>query len=150
MLGENMSQVQYLILTGSQKPYSDIDIFMVSDSGYVNWDLGWLDIYGRNIQELDEHVRNLDFSTCQRLLTGEILYGDEREFERIREKIRIQSITRDAILHNHRMSEEISNSSQNPKNKTAQTYRIAAKKMERGVKVLTLEDMLLSTPQKTS
>lgn len=140
----NLTGIDFLILNGSKKPYSDIDIFMVSDYSYVNHDMGWLDIYGRGKDEFKQHIKQLDFSTTQRVLTGELLHGDKREFERIKNQIKTQEITQEAIDHNYNMAEELEKHSKKRKNKTAQTYRIAAKKMERGEKVLKLESILNS------
>lgn len=102
---EKFNTIEFAILYGSKKPYSDIDLFIVSDGikGFFN---GWLDIYSKSRAEFEYSLKMLDLSVLEPLFKGELILGDINEFKRIKEKIRNIRITEEAINYNFTKSEE--------------------------------------------
>ena len=136
---DKLKDIEFLIANGSRKPYSDIDIFMVSNLGYINHDIGWLDIYGRGNNEFRELANNLDISVTERIFNGELIYGDSREFGKIKNEIANIPITQQAITHNEEMIKKIKGYSSND---YFQSYSKNIEALKQGRKPLTLENLL--------
>ncbi len=98
--------IDFIVLYGSQKPQSDIDLFIVSNNSSINYFNGWLDIYELNRQEFNQQSTNLDISVTDPILTGKLIYGDKNYFERLKQKIKNQPITKEAINHNKKETEK--------------------------------------------
>jgi len=92
--------IEFVVLYGSQKPESDIDLFVVSNNPSTNYFNGWLDIYELNREEFNELSTNLDISVTDPLFTGKLIYGDGNHFKRLKEKIQKQIVTQKAVYHN--------------------------------------------------
>jgi len=52
--------IEFIILYGSQKPESDIDLFIVSKNKSKNYFNGWLDVYEVNILEFQDKINKLE------------------------------------------------------------------------------------------
>ena len=98
--GDDIGTVDFALLRGSRKPYSDIDFFVVSDNPTRNIYLGWLDIYEVNKAQFREWSKNLDISVTDPMIQGEIVYGDNNFFEAARKDIIEREITPDAVAYN--------------------------------------------------
>ncbi len=106
LYGSAFGNVDFIILYGSQKSESDIDLFIVSTNPSRNYFNGWLDIYELNREEFNRLSVKLDISVTDPLFTGRLIYGDENSFEQLKQQIRNQPITQDAINHNIAKAEE--------------------------------------------
>jgi predicted nucleotidyltransferase len=93
--------VDFVVLYGSQKPESDVDMFIISNNPSTNYFNGWLDIYELNREEFNQLSNNLDISITDPLFTGKLIYGNRNSFEQLRNKIHNQPITQKAINHNN-------------------------------------------------
>lgn len=93
--------VDFVVLYGSQKPESDIDLFVVSNNPSTNYFNGWLDIYELNREEFNQLSNNLDISVTDPLFTGRLIYGNRNSFEQLKNKIQNQPVTQEAINHNN-------------------------------------------------
>jgi predicted nucleotidyltransferase len=100
--------VDFVVLYGSQKPESDLDLFVVSSNPSTNYFNGWLDIYELNREEFSRLSDNLDISVTDPLFTGRLICGDENSFEQLKQQIQNQQITQEAIRHNLAEAERIS------------------------------------------
>lgn len=89
-----------VILYGSRKSYSDIDLFVVSDSVKSGFN-GWFDVYAVTPDEFEEGIVNLSIAVTDPLFSGEVLFGCDH-----RGRVFNQSITEDAIQYNFRQSDE--------------------------------------------
>ena len=149
-----------VILYGSQKPYADIDLFVVGDKRF-NWFNGWLDIYSVDRNEFDKLVRMFDISVTDLIFTGTKISG-KYELSELQKQILSQPITQEAIKYNFEESERQKQYSQgkllniqtsggpyyslDEREKViaknyATTYRINAEELQRGNKILTLENI---------
>lgn len=88
-----------MLLRGSQKPESDIDLFVVSNNASRNYFNGWLDIYEVNRIEFNDWAKKLDISVTDPIFSGNLIYGNKSYFEKVKRKIKNQPITQEAIIH---------------------------------------------------
>ena len=148
--GSKFSDVDLIVLYGSRKPESDIDIFVVSEDRSVNYDNGWLDIYQLKREEFEELVRKLDISATIGFFTGEPVYDPGGIFCKYRQQIVNQPITSEAINHNYERAEQLKQNllffEDNPeKEKTCigyiDSYTKMADALREGRKLYTLDDM---------
>ena len=84
---------------GSKKPYSDLDILVVS-SEIRDFTNNWLDIYSFTKEQFDYAVSTFDVSVIDPLLKGEFISGDKAYFEQKRKKLIEQPIKQEAIYYN--------------------------------------------------
>lgn len=97
----SFDNIDFAVLYGSQKPESDIDLFVISNNHSTNYFNGWLDIYELNREEFNQLSNNLDISVTDPLFTGRLIYGNINSFEQLKQKIQKQPITQEAINHNN-------------------------------------------------
>jgi hypothetical protein len=144
------ANIDFIILYGSQKPESDIDLFIVSANPSINFFNGWLDIYEINTREFQDLVSNLDISVSDPLFSGKLIYGNSSFFERLKVQVQNQPITQEAIAHNLAKAEEqkeyLSQFSFNDKRKKdcsgyIQSFSQNAEQLALGNKSLTLKNL---------
>jgi len=147
---KKIDSARLVILYGSRKPYSDIDIFMVSDE-IKSFRNEWLDIYAMDQKEFEYSVSVFRISVTDPLLTGDLILGDEYYFEQKKKQIQEQPITQEAIYYNLSKSEEQKNLAKHfPKNSKeyaiatsyAQTYFKNAFFLKQGKRKLTKSCLL--------
>jgi hypothetical protein len=97
--------VEMVLLYGSKKPYSDIDLFIVSEKT-GEFSNNWIDIRTVTQKELDYKLSVFDISLTDPILTGELIIGDESELARIRAQVQQQPITQEGIYYNKIQSKE--------------------------------------------
>ncbi len=98
--GSAFNNVDFVVLYGSQKPDSDIDLFVVSTNPSRNYFNGWLDIYELNRDEFYHALRHFDISVTDPLFSGKLIYGDKNSFEQLKQKVLEQPITPEAVVYN--------------------------------------------------
>ena len=96
---DKINSARLVILYGSRKPYSDIDLFVVSDE-VGNFRNDWLDIYALTPDEFEYSVSVFRISVTDPLMTGEFVLGDEDYFEQKKRQLQEQPITKEAIYYN--------------------------------------------------
>lgn len=106
---ESFENIELIIIYGSKKPESDIDLFIISDKQSKNYFNGWLDIYELNKNEFEKLSANLDISVTDPIFTGELIYGNTNSFEQLKQKIEKQTITQNTIKHNLNEAEKQKN-----------------------------------------
>jgi hypothetical protein len=96
---ENVRTINLAVLYGSRKPYSDMDLLIVSDNikSYTN---KWLDIYAIPKANFEDMTKNFDISIVQPLMTGELIMGERDYFINKKEQLKNQKITLEAIKYN--------------------------------------------------
>ncbi len=92
--------IDFIILYGSRKPESDIDLFVVSTNHSRNYFNGWLDIYELNRNEFYYALDRFDISVTDPLFSGKLIYGDNDVIEKLKEKILKKPITSESISYN--------------------------------------------------
>jgi len=144
----NFSDIDFIILYGSQKPESDIDLFVVSEGESENLFNGWLDLFQLNRGQFEDWVNNLDISITDPLFSGKLIYGDRNYFESLKERVIKMPIDENQIQHNLSRAEKEVYYLQNRVNAPREekifqsyikSYTIAAEELSRGNKILTLQ-----------
>ncbi len=102
---DKISSARLIVLYGSRKPYSDIDLFVVSNK-IKDFKNEWLDIYSLTPKEFEYSVSVFRISVTDPLLTGELALGDKDYFEQKRRQLEEQPITQEAIYYNLIKSKE--------------------------------------------
>ncbi len=97
----------FIVLYGSQKPESDIDLFIVSNNNSANYFNGWLDIYELNKNEFIDLSKKLDISITDPIFSGRLIQGDKTYFEKIKKQIQEEPITQEAIDYNLREAKRL-------------------------------------------
>jgi len=143
---KDFESIDLAILYGSQKPYSDIDLFVVSDkiqSGYNQW----LDIYARTLREFEQDLANFSIAVTDPLFSGRVIVGDSGHQEQLKQRVLKQPITPEAIQYNMQQSEEQGKIAlmypEDSKERSIaesyqQSFRRNAEELQKGNKILTL------------
>jgi len=100
-----LKDIKMVLLYGSKKPYSDIDLFIVSEKS-GDFSNSWIDIRTVTKKELDYKLSVFDISVTDPILTGELIVGNENDLEQKRKKLKQQPITRESIFYNIIRSKE--------------------------------------------
>jgi len=103
--GGRMKDVKLALLYGSRKEFSDIDVYIVSDS-LPEVKTNWLDIRVEKNTEFERKVKFLDSSLVCPLFDAEYIIGDKEYFEKMKNKFRVSPITKEAIRYNLEKSKE--------------------------------------------
>jgi predicted nucleotidyltransferase len=106
LYGNAFDNIDYVVLYGSRKPESDIDLFIISSNPSRNYFNGWIDIYELNKEEFLLHCSNLDISVTDPLFSGELIHGDRYSFDKVKESLEKFPILSQAISHNQMRAEE--------------------------------------------
>jgi predicted nucleotidyltransferase len=96
---DNLNEIQLAVLYGSRKEFSDIDILLVSDKN-LSIESTWLDIRIINPKEFKEKVELFDASIIGPLFNSQYLRGDKDYFEKSKEQMIRQPITKESIEYN--------------------------------------------------
>ncbi|MDP3728006.1 MAG: hypothetical protein Q8R18_00990 [bacterium] len=102
---EQWKNIDMALLYGSQKPYSDMDLFVVSNNSR-NFFNGWLDIYELERTEFHYLLERFDISVTEAISTGTPIHG-ENMWRQAQEQIKTQHIKKNAARHNRRKAEEL-------------------------------------------
>lgn len=105
MYEEDFQTIRLGILYGSKKPYSDIDLFLVSDR-IESARNHWLDVYAVSPEEFEHGLKMLSIAVTDPLFSGRTIIGDPAYHEQLKNRILKQPITQNAINYNIQKSEE--------------------------------------------
>ncbi len=105
LYGSTFGNVDFVILYGSQKPESDIDLCIVSSNPSNKYFNGWLDIAELNREDFQNRRDNLDIALTDAMFSGKLLYGDENQFIQHKQKIIDMPISQEIIEYNRRKSD---------------------------------------------
>lgn len=150
-----VNQSRLILMTGSKKPFSDIDLF--ASSNFLEYAKNpWLDLIVFDEEDFERRVRLFEVQVTNPMLSGEIVSGDKNYLEQKKKQLREQPITEEAIQHNLRKSRETRLNSdlvEDPKSKEvllsySQTYLANAGALREGKRLLTREALLSSHSEK--
>jgi len=96
------NSIKFALVYGSRKPYSDIDIFMVSNNKPLF--LGWLDVYSVDNEHFTYLTNMLDIYVTEALFTGTFITGDRNYYNKVKAKILDLNITTEQINFNLKQS----------------------------------------------
>ncbi len=141
--------IKLLLHFGSKKPFSDIDIFVVSKS-ITSMHSTWIDVRARNYDEIKFGIKLLDPKITDPIMVGDLIYGDKYYLKKIKNEISIQPISEEAIKYNLEKSLFHKNRSKDPslgiylqeKNlRSSKTYLANANALQKGKKILTFSGL---------
>jgi len=104
---------------GSRKPYSDIDLFVVSED-IIDYKNEWINIFTQTKREFEEQLKLFAVSLRDPLLHGELIFGDRSYFGLKKQQWLAQPITENAIRYNIQRHKELK--------EIAKTYPLGHKK----------------------
>lgn len=107
LYGNNFSNIDFVVLYGSKRPNSDIDLFVVTDTETKSRNIynNTFDIYELNRNDFVNLSKNLNISVTDPMFSGELIYGNRNNFEYIKNYLLNKPITEQDINHNLEQSE---------------------------------------------
>jgi len=139
-----------VLLTGSKKSFSDIDLF--TSSNYLqSIKNDWLDLVVFGEEDFEKRVKLFETQVTHPIMAGEFIAGDRNYLQQKRRQLREQPITEEAIQHNFEKSEEQKRRAMDYKENSkerkiglaySQTYLANALALRKGLKLFTKEDLL--------
>lgn len=103
--GERLKNVKLVVLYGSKKEFSDIDVLIISED-LPETDCSWLDVRVENEKDFENMIKMFDVSITNSIVNSELVIGNEQYFKEKRKQLEEQPITREAIKYNMEKSEE--------------------------------------------
>jgi hypothetical protein len=95
---DKIKNVNFALLYGSRKEFSDIDVFIVSDD-FSETD-SWLDVRVYSPQDFERRIGLFDIAATNPIITGDFLFGDKNYFWQLKNQLLFQPITEEAINYN--------------------------------------------------
>ncbi len=144
----SFKDIDFILLYGSQKPESDIDLFIVSEDKSQNLFNGWLDIFQLSRVEFESWIDNLDISVTDPLFSGKLIHGDTNYYENSKQEVIQKPINEKQINHNLARAkkglEYLSTPTYNSREEKIflsylKSYTLTAEELRKGNKVLTLQ-----------
>lgn len=150
----DLSSIDFALVYGSRKPYSDIDLFIVSDN-IPCFSKGWIDVYSVSRNSFSDLLSKMDISITDALFTGELIYGNMDLFENAKIRARDAAISQNAIdfhLNHVSKAKELSDKCTDAGDKRtsaryAVSYYLNAIEMRQGRKPLTLKALIEKYPR---
>ncbi len=155
IFSEDFDSIKLGLVYGSRKPYSDIDLFLVSDR-IKSRNFNWLDVYSIEQDFFEDMVRKLDISITDALFSGSWITGSHRYFNEMKHEVLKVPITQGAIdfhkVHSHRAKELALMAPNSALSRNAMRYNLSyllsARELEQGRKPLTLNRLKSFYPEK--
>ncbi|MFH1065812.1 MAG: hypothetical protein V1734_04890 [Nanoarchaeota archaeon] len=147
---DDFNSIKFAMVYGSRKPYSDIDIFIVSDKLPCKH-FGWLDIYSVDTSTFEDLTAKFDISITEPLFTGQFVCGDRMLAMQTKNKVMGSPITQQAVEFHRQHAEKakqlaLQYPEASAEYQTAMRYNTSylanAKEMEQGRKPLTLANLI--------
>ena len=114
---KNINQSKLVLLTGSKKPFSDIDLF--ASSNYLQpIKNSWLDLVVFDEEDFERRIKLFEVQVTHPIMKGDLVSGDLNYLRQKRRQLQCQSITEEAIRHNLQRAEVNRNFAENSKDET--------------------------------
>ena len=147
---EKLRDVEFALLYGSKKEFSDVDVFMVGRNPLESHS-NFLDVKMKSKRDIQNGVKNFDVRIINPLMTGEFIFGNEVFFKELKKQYLSQCIEERAIKHNlkwhfraERLAEENAENSFLVKKFKgySKTYLANALALREGKRLFTKEELL--------
>lgn len=102
---EKINNSKLILLTGSKKSFSDIDLF-VSSNYLQSIKNNWLDLVVFDERDFEKRIRLFEVQVTYPIMSGEFIAGDENYLQKKRKQLQEQPITEKAIKYNFKKFEE--------------------------------------------
>jgi hypothetical protein len=157
-LRERFNDLEFLIVEGSKKPYSDIDLCAILKNGVKTDDYKHsrnIDFVQYNLSDFEKHLNSFEVFATEPVFTGELVMGDESKFKNLKnitqnnvpsnETCNNLSKKGSKILENSKLYFEYGSFAESIINLAyALSYKTFAEEYSKGGKVLTYEEVLKS------
>ncbi len=146
---EAVNNSRLVLLTGSKKPYSDIDLF--ASSSYLQpTKNNWLDLVAFGEEDFERRVELFEVQVTHPIMKGEFVAGDRKYLQEKRRQLQEQPITEEAIEHNIKKikeNREYAKRTNNEEEKRvsisySQTYLANALALREGKRLFTKEGLI--------
>jgi len=147
---EKFAHIDFIILYGSKRPESDIDLCVVSTNPSAQHFNGWLDIAELNREDFQQRLQNLDIALTDAMFSGELIYGDKNHFTQLKQRVLDNPITKESVGYNITKAQfqrdYLPNYEDNPRMKKlclsyVESFSQNAEMLQRGNKPLTLQNL---------
>ena len=150
---KNVDNSKLILLTGSKKPFSDIDLF--ASSNYLKaTNNGWLDLVVFDEGDFERRINLFEAQVTHPIFAGDFVTGDKDYLEEKRRQLKVQPITEEAIEYNlsrSKYAQQVSDSY--PKNSEerevassySKTHFANALALKEGLRLFTKEELLSSS-----
>lgn len=154
MYKKNFECIEFALVYGSRKPYSDIDIFMVAENIECSY-LGWIDVYSVSRKTFDGLVGKLDISITDPLFTGDFIFGNKECLGKAKSRILSADIKPEHISYHRQHAEKakelaMKHAEGSYEHKSAMRYSLSynanANELEKGNRPLTLKELIRKYP----
>ncbi len=145
---ENIDKSRLILLAGSKKPFSDIDLF--ASSNYLpSTKKQWLDLVVLDEKDFERRLKLFEVQIICPISSGEFVAGDKKYWEQKKKQLLEQPITNDAIQYNLKLSKEQRELAliYPPEERKiglsySQTYLANALALKKGKRLFTKEDLI--------
>jgi len=146
---EAVNTSRLILLTGSKKPFSDIDLF--ASSTYLQPAKNhWLDLVVFDEEDFERRVKLFEVQITLPIMEGEFVAGDKSYLQQKRRQLQEQPITEEAIEHNIKKikeNKEYAKRTNNEEEKRvsisySQTYLANALALREGRRLFTINDLI--------
>ncbi len=146
---EAVNNSRLVLLTGSKKPFSDIDLF--ASSNYLQPAKNdWLDLVAFDEEDFEKRIGLFEVQLTLPIMEGEFVAGDKSYLQQKRKQLQDQPITEEAIKHNFEKSEKERIASEETNDEVLRevfssyslTYLANAFGLQQGKRLFTKEDLL--------
>jgi len=150
IFGRKLERTRLVLHFGSGKPFSDIDLFIVSSDVPSTYD-PWLDVRAYKHQDMTGGIKVLNPMITDPIIVGRLVFGDEDYLEELRRKILVQPITEEAIRFNLReyetekkrsKDESLGKHLQDKNLRSAKTFLTNSLALKNGHKLLTVKELI--------
>ncbi|MDD4877650.1 MAG: hypothetical protein PHO02_01285 [Candidatus Nanoarchaeia archaeon] len=154
IFANKFKDIAFAMVYGSRKPYSDIDMLIVSNT-IPCIHFGWLDIYGISPESFENLVSKQDISITDPLFTGDFVCGDEDYLKQTKSRILSAEPTLEFANYHRQHAEKarelaMQYGTETQEYKTAMRYNKSylanAREIEQGRKPLTLRNLIRLYP----
>ncbi|GEM_PF-4932372 len=150
---EKAKEIELIILFGSRKPKSDIDLLVVGNLPEEQVYTSWLDMHVQPSELFTVNITNFDLLTLSAIANGSAVMGNKNTLSQLKEKIKKQPSTLNAINYNKWRSLKareniLKGNFYNLKGaiRTVVSCEVQAQKLEKGKPFLSIEEMRKAFP----
>ncbi|MDO8467847.1 MAG: hypothetical protein Q7S56_02785 [Nanoarchaeota archaeon] len=147
---EAVQNSRLILLTGSKKPFSDIDLF--ASSNYLqSIKNNWLDLVVFNNEDFERRIGLFEIQVTSPIMVGEFVAGNKSYLQQKRNQLQEQPITEQAVQYNLAKAEEqkflasqFQESSEEGKIglSYSETYLANALALKEGLRLFTKEELI--------
>lgn len=149
---EKLKSLDLVLLYGSKKPYSDIDLYILSEDNDIgDVESTWIDIKVEKKKIFEDRLRNFDVYISSFLLNSDFILGEKSYYHQMKEQLVSLPITESMIKYNLLNSKiQRDYAYKNPKNSGerirglsyASTYLKNALALKQGIKKFSKDSLI--------